>query len=256
MTKWYHEVSRDWMVARQSVLSATDIKQLLPVTKTGRARKVTDEDYLKVLASKIVEISYDDCCSTGAAARGHILEPYAIEMFNEFIGVSSNEVLHHWDDFVVASPNGILGFSPDALNFKQEADIPPIGVITEIDYIGEVKCYGADRHLICGRTPKEELEERWQIAAAMATCEKIDHAWLIFFNPSMTRQMYVVRYGRVELADEIETCLGIAQDYKKWRNDFFMQQENNVYFGSKDKEIRIIAHIMEMEKSNPVKSVM
>lgn len=262
MAKWYHKVSLDWLKARQKVLSATDIKQLLPVTKTGRSRKVTHEDYYKVMASKVVELTEADCESTGAAARGHVLEPYAIRKFNECYGVENGEVLFHWDDVVLTNASGILGFSPDAINFKQEPDLEPLMVMGGVEYIGEVKCYSADRHLICGHTQKEELEERWQIAAAMAVYSSIDHAFLLFFNPSMEQQLFVIRYGRDELADEIETCLKIADGWADFVRDYKTVGPyalgNKCYKGDKDAEQKIILELSYKERLNPttIKSVM
>ena len=252
MAKWFHKVDLEWLQARQNYLSATDIKQLLPVTKTGRERKVTDEDYLKVKSSKMVKLTEADCESTGPAARGHILEPYAIEMFNEAYGQAIGETLYHWDDVVCASFEGVLGFSPDALNFKQDPDIVTEVVLTDVEYIGEVKSYGPDRHLACGYTPKEKLEERWQIAAAMATYPSIDHAWLIFYNPSMVMQMFVVRYGREELADEIDICLQIAEKWYDFNRRFdSIEPAAQWIAGSNKAEDEIIDEIIAHEGLNP-----
>ena len=252
MAKWFHKVDLDWLKARQSYLSATDIKQLLPVTKTGRERKVTDEDYLKVKSSKMVRLTEADCESTGPAARGHILEPYAIEMWNEAYGRAIGETLYHWDDVVCTSAERVLGFSPDALNFKQDPDVGPDVVLADVEYIGEVKSYGPDRHIACGYTPKEKLEERWQIAAAMATYPSIDHSWLIFYNPSMVMQMFVVRYGREELADEIDICLQIAEKWYDFNRRFDSIAPSAPWVaGSNKAEDEIIDEIISHESLNP-----
>lgn len=252
MAKWFHRVDLDWLKARQDALSATDIKQLLPVTKTGRARKVTEEDYWKIRATKAVELTEADCESNGAAARGHILEPYAIDMFNECIGEKEGEILYHWDDVLLMSPNDVLGFSPDALSIKQDPDCPPSMVLggTEPFFIGEVKSYGADRHAICGHTPKHLLEERWQIAAAMACYENIDHAWLMFYNPSMREQLYVIRYDRDDLAEEIDICLQISTDWYDWRQKGG-KRENTTFLGDPRREQEIIEEIIERESLDP-----
>ena len=80
---WKHKCSLDWLRERQRYLTATDVKSLIPVTKTGRPRKITDMERLKVRASKMVTLTEEDCWSYGAAARGHLLEPYAI--LSEFL---------------------------------------------------------------------------------------------------------------------------------------------------------------------------
>lgn len=254
--KWFHKVSLDWLRARQGHLTASDVRKLLPVTKTGRKRNVTDLDRWQVLASKMVHLTEVDCESTGAAARGHILEPYAIEFFNENIGVVHDEFLNHWDDVLLIKDNvdGTLAFSPDACDVKQPGDYLGLSelYVPEIRYIGEVKCYGADRHYACGHTPKDELEERWQVAAAMAVQDTIDHAWLIFYNPSLADQMYVVRYDRSELADEITICLEIEQDWLDFLIDKDQSYSNNMYHGDPGEEERIISEIMARESLDPV----
>ena len=79
---WEHKCSLEWLLERQKYLTASDIKSLVPVTRTGRPRKVDDEAYFRVLASKLTKLTSEDCWSFGAAARGHILEPYAIDALN------------------------------------------------------------------------------------------------------------------------------------------------------------------------------
>ena len=37
--------------------------------------------------------------------------------------------------------------------------------------------------------PADQLEERWQIAVAMAVCETIEEGRLLFYNPSMPKDM-------------------------------------------------------------------
>lgn len=255
--KWEHVTKLEWLNARRSCLTATDIKDLLPVTKTGRVRHIDKFDYIKVLARKITLVDPEDCKSSGAMARGHMLEPYAIEYFNDKYGIKNGCVLHHWDDAVIAknmNMSGFLGFSPDAMDVEQKTDDVILrGDVVKPKYIGEVKSYSADRHMICGNTPKGELEERWQIAAAMATCESIERAYLIFFHPRCTCQEYVVIYDRKDLEKEIEICLDIESDYRSFLEDFTKSAPENTELASygADLESRIIEDIEKKNKLNP-----
>ena len=258
MVKWNHKCDLEWLKARQACLTATDIKELLPVTKTGRARTVSDESYYKVLARKKVFLTEDDCISTGAMARGHILEPYAIDMFNE--RYAKKQLLNHWDDMIVVRKDHLLldlglGFSPDALDIDTPAHGSNIVYGAEPKVLGEVKSYTPERHYICGHTAKNKLEERWQIAAAMAVCPTIEDAYLIFFNPSMAvNQMFVVWYGRSDLTDEIQICLDIEKSMRDFIND--THAITSVSVESWDiTEQSIIDSIMEKESMNPTKSV-
>ena len=224
MTKWKHKTDLGWMMARQECLTATDIKDLLPVTKTGRKRTVTDDAYIGVLAHKLCVLTEDDCMSYGLAARGHILEPYAVDLYNT-LAMGKEDKLHHWDDATIVRKPFIkysLGFSPDALDIPQPPNVG--GYLLSIDnvkHIGEVKSYSSSKHLVCANTPKDDLEERWQVATAMAVCPSIEQADLLFYNPSMPKDMmYVVEYSRSDLVDEIDTVLEVEDNWLTFLDNY------------------------------------
>ena len=246
--QWIHKCNRDWLEQRQNYLTATDIKDLIPVTKTGRPRTIDDESYLKVMAKKLIDVREDDCVSTGAAARGHILEPWAINLYND----NSDDKLYHWDDIIVIRDAGLaLAFSPDAMNIEQDNSW---GVVTkaspEMTRLGEIKSYGPDKHLVCGHTDKKDLEERWQIAVAFAVCDTLEEATLMFYNPSMESQMFTVVYTRADLEDEIKTVLEVEQNWLDFCDRFNSMESNNIYVGGIE-EKDIVQAIAEMEDLNP-----
>lgn len=253
--KWEHDCSLEWMQARQECLTASDVKDLLPFTATGRTRKITDETRLKVLARKMVTLTKDDCHSVGAAARGHILEPYALDHFNENV-----TTLYHWDDMVIRNSSELqtLAFSPDACDIE----MTDIGIVQRTTknqclvsafpkVIGEIKCYSPEKHLLAGYTKPSELEERWQIATAMAACRSIEKAYLIFYNPSMKKQMFVAVYERRYLEKEIEA---IKEVEREWLS--FLKRRNVPYLdsflGDSYQESKIIEGIERSKKLNPI----
>lgn len=215
---WSYRVKKEWMVARQCYLTATDIKDLVPVTKTGRPRKISEEDYFKVLSRKHKIITEDDLVSTGWAARGHIMEPVAIDEFNRL--TPGTDLLFHWDDKLIN--NGWLSYSPDALNIpcaaNDNVDIATFAVDPVI--LGEVKCYGPEKHNTLGHTHPSELEERWQIATAMVVSSTIEKAYLILFNPSYPDSMFVHEYTRDDLSDEIEVIKKIHDPWQEFLNNW------------------------------------
>ena len=94
---WRHVVDKEWMMARTHYLTASSIKNILPVTETGRKRSQAqiEANMMKIASSFATEyISDEDCVATGMAARGHLLEPIAIEEANRV----ANLGLYHWDD--------------------------------------------------------------------------------------------------------------------------------------------------------------
>lgn len=251
--KWFHKCDLGWLQTRQKCLTATDVKELIPFTKTGRPRPIGDEQYLKVMARKMVNITEDDCVSTGAAARGHILEPYAIAQYNK-ADFGGNEQLYHWDDVVVTKEEHVpfgLAFSPDAMNIPCDVGGILYGATSSLVTIGEVKSYSSERHMLCGYTDPSELEERWQIATAMATAPTIEKAYLLFFNPSMRTQLYIVDYDRSDLEDEISIILDVEENWLSWIANLGKLEHSYLVPGELDSEQRIIEHIIEKEKLNP-----
>lgn len=247
--QWKHKCKLDWLIERHNYLSASEVMALVPVTKTGRPRKVTDLDYLKVYANKLTELTEEDCWSYNEMARGHLLEPYAIKSFNE-LGLDE---LFHWDDRIVASGiPGSLAFSPDALDV-------PMGeerAIVKATSIGEVKSYNASRHFTTAQMPRGEIEERWQIATAMAVANKIDDGYLILYNPNVIKryQLYVVEFDRMSLENEIEMILEVED---KWK-DFIASMPCDVskvdgrFFGpSVDSFEDIVEEIEQRQRLNP-----
>ena len=257
MAKWFHECGYDWLRGRQKFLTATDIKDLLPVTKTGRKRNIDDEDYIKVLARKLVNLMPADCISVGAAARGHILEPYAIDCFNES-GYAQIK-MYHWDDMIVTRPINpflSLSFSPDAMSVSMDSpmllkDSVVQGIGFPVKAIAEVKSYSPEKHLTCGYADKMSLEERWQVATAMAVLDSIETAYLLFYNPSMTKKLFVVEYSRDDLEDEIKTILEVEDKWIAWYDNVWATIDDSaIVFGGRD-ESSIVNEIMKKEEFNP-----
>lgn len=229
--EWEHTCSLAWLNARQVFITASSIKDIIPYTKTGRPRKINEEQYLKLIANMYDRITPEDCISTGAAARGHILEPYAIEEYNR---IANAEYLFHWDDALIFKDKDNLAYSPDALDIKQcdpsafmikHTDISP-------NVLGEVKCYGKEKHLRTIFEDKLEVEERWQIATAMSVNDSIEKAVLILFNPSL--KLHSIgwhEYTRNDLAHEIEVIKETVDLFNKWRVEVFpyMVTNNDVF---------------------------
>lgn len=212
--KFVHRCSIEWMRDRSQYLTASEIRKLVPLTAGGRKRNITDDMRLEVLANKMREIREDDCMSYGIMARGHLLEPYAIGSFNLVSGKPN--LLYHWDDRVLTR-DGVLGFSPDALDVPM--DMSNKDAVEKATIIGEVKSYEARQHLTTAAANKSTLEERWQIATAMTVCKNANVAYLILYNPDMTKrdlQVIALEYKR----DELELELGIIEAVKEDWLDF------------------------------------
>ncbi len=210
---WYHKSSLDWMKARQHYITASDFMKV-------QGKKYTKEHIIDVYAGKHEDLTEESCESFGAAARGHLLEPYAIELFNT-TSISGTK-LYHWDDIVVTTEDKVnkVGFSPDAISIRQRIDSPEIVISSKYTRpveIGEIKSYGAEKHIKkCLADPKK-IEERYQIAFAMYVWQNITVGHLIFYNPAFRRApLFSHHYSRQNLEKEIKE---IEDTVRKLRQD-------------------------------------
>lgn len=203
-----------WMEERRSVLTATELASCVAAWKRITMAQKKGEDpfvpFVQLWAKKR-STSEQDTWSKGPAARGHILEPYAIDDWNRHSG---DETFWHWDDTIIKS-NG-LGWSPDGLDVPQETARPCVRRIgdrlCDDDHrfehrlpksLIEIKSYEANKHAKCMMTDKAKLDERWQVACGMWVLPSIEHAVLLFYSID-TDLSFHVDYTRDELEAELE----------------------------------------------------
>lgn len=215
IAKWKARVDLEWLKERQQYLTASDIKMLIPFTASGKRRSIEDK-YLEVWTAKQEILDEDDCISYGAAARGHWLERYAIEEYNNF-AERDNFVyqarMYHWDNVIITDRSGQLGYSPDALSIPSWTTAARTITNTNITELSEIKCYGTSKHYRIAQTPRIILEERWQIATAMTVSPSLECGNLILYNPKANNKLFVKKYLRRDLMYEIEIIRSIVSDY-------------------------------------------
>lgn len=251
--KWEHKCDINWMRTRQGYLTASDVRKLLPVTKTGRKRTVTDEDRLKILAGKFVNLTDDDCMSYGAAARGHILEPYAINEVNRIY--NDDPHFYHWDDSVVIDPldrTRRLAFSPDGMDIPYTGDVLYDDLSVCPHAIVEVKSYSPENHLATASLPLGSIEERWQIATAMAVMDTIDIGMLVLYNPKMdVYPLFIREFTRSSLSKEIDMVNEVERDWCNFIHGFHLGMMKLSPLGIMKPEWAIIAELEERRRLNP-----
>jgi len=260
--RWRHKTSLDWLRARQSYLTASDIRKLIPFTKTGRKRTVTEEMKLEVLASKLVTLTEDDCVSAGMAARGHILEPYAVKAFSD---AYCKEDYVHIDDRIIYREDGSafpLAFSPDAMTKEAASrlsNLYPWTVSSELEDIKfnilEIKSYSPGKHLALSETMPDEIEERWQIATAMAVCDSLENGRLVMYCPDMKdniHKLFYIPYSRYDLSKEIYTIRKTHREFIDWCDKWFaLTPAMHMYLYCEDDIEKIIEEVEERDRLNP-----
>ena len=210
---WYHEVNPNWLEARKQVITATELVSLIPEYRRWRKDKSQLSAACKSLYFKKHGTDTPDVRSYKDAARGHIMEPYALDEYDNTY--SPKHYLYHWDDAIITN-NGI-GWSPDAADVEQPADNGVCYAYGLLDdkpkHIGEIKCYGLENHGKWFNVDKMELKERLQLAVAMMVCPSIEDAVLIFYNPNSHWPVYRYTYRRDELKHDIYL---LQEVYKMW----------------------------------------
>lgn len=223
---WIHRVDIRWLMSRRDVLTASEVVRLIPEWKRVKAGKQKRSDILPMCAALWAEkntATEPDPVSVGPAARGHYMEPYAVETVNRYLGVKR---FHHWDDCVVKNLG--LGFSPDAMDIRQEHD----GV--ECSYRGgsivytegkkrtilkapheilEIKSYLPDHHMRSILKDRMDQDEIYQIAVAFAVIPDLEKANLVFYCPDSPYPTVLFEYSRDDLAEKVEQVLDVAMLY-------------------------------------------
>lgn len=237
MRDWKHQVSREWLKARQDVLTATEARDLLAASKKFNAVKKpsiwTAPEFLGVIAKKESLNEPDVNSPSPDAARGHILEPYAVKEFNAYAkahGYNWPE-MYPWDDCLIRDHKDSIAFSPDAMNVVQpNKDIvwhyKNNYITSESDNIEaptailEIKSYNSTNHMKCGFTRKTGLKERYQLAYAMLVCPSVEDAYLMFYNPDSAQySVFIKHYTRAELEKEMDLMYTVYQNYIWYMNE-------------------------------------
>lgn len=213
MRRWHHEVSAEWLSARQQVITATDVVNLLPeykrYVKAGSPDDRIFPGFAALWCKKHSDV-YLDTSSTDAAARGHIMEPYAVDSWNR----QADPKFHHWDDCIITKGN--IGFSPDATDCQQPAGITHMSdFFMEIEEIMEVKCYMPEQHMKSFIEGHMDHKEIMQVAMAFKVLDKLEVARILWFCPGAPISMFEEHYTRQELSQEIGTIRKVIEVYEK-----------------------------------------
>ena len=213
---WRYRANPTWLDARKQVLTATDFVELKPSLAKASKAALNGDKLLPMFTSVWMEkhgdppITEDDLWSYGAQARGHILEPHAVDLYGKY----TKQKFKHWDDVVVC--NDTIGFSPDAV---LGMDCPEPGAFPLEDFnateILEVKCYGLENHGKMLATASTAMKERFQIAWAMHCCPSIEKGTLLFYNPSAPIPMFTEEFRRQDLEEELQMAEQVERIYRK-----------------------------------------
>lgn len=226
--RWHHEVSADWLKARKKYLMASDIVALLPAYKRARKAKWTPGNVVPEFAALYAEKRSDLALKTetwDAAARGHFIEPYAVEELNRIVNVEYS----HWDDVLIH--RGFLGFSPDALDWRQDyfvADLDADDLKDKVTHVAEIKCYEPKKHMKSVLMESVDLPELFQLAVAFMVLPELRVGNLFFYCPSSPVPMKVVNVERDNLKVQFDVINGMLEIWRDTRHMFNMLRNRYV----------------------------
>lgn len=215
---WYHEVSPGWLLARKQFFTATDAVKLRPAYKRAMKAGWKPGDDVPEFVALSMEKQSDQVNEIkvfGSAARGHIMEPYAVKELHWILKedvVHMDDVLFYRDDY---------GFSPDAtsrLVLPVEAHADPNKkdaekFIVQPEFVVEIKSYEPWKHGKTIATGKYE-DERLQLAMAFKVFDEMEYSYLFFYCPA-ANSYELIRLNRTDLEDEIKMIDGMLY---MWRN--------------------------------------
>lgn len=212
---WRHEVSEQWLEARKNYLTATELASCTAAWKRINKQQLAGNEIFPAFAklwAKKQSSAPVDAWSKGPAARGHILEPYAVDDWNKSF---PDKPMYHWDDCIIALDP--LGWSPDALDVPQETSLPVIhkdgNKLTDgvhkfknerlPNSFLEIKSYEPNKIIECRMKNRMQLDERWQIACGFWVLDSIEEANLLFYSIDTDLSFYVT-YTREDLKEELD----------------------------------------------------
>ena len=208
--EWRYETNMDWFDARRSVLTATEAVSLLPSMRK-KAKAGTRPAFVGLLGEKLSLVRQEQITS-GAAARGHVLEPYAVEEFGRH---NQGYLMYHWDNRIVIDPARSIGFSPDSLDVPMSEASPIALTANDVNAktLLEVKSYGDKHHMQSCFTEHDKHPERYQVAYGMLVLPTIEKGYLMFYNPGNMVGYHIEEYSRDELGKELKQLDDVVNEW-------------------------------------------
>lgn len=258
LSEYEYRSGMGWLDARRGYLTASQIVKLLPEYKRVCAGKVEADKapaFLALAAEHMQEPTEDMAESRGAAARGHVMEPYAVTDYNLWLaaqeakGVQTINSLptstrfYGLDDLVIIDDLAKLGWSPDGCDIWPQyidKDKAP-GSICQVEHGIEIKSYTleqATKKLACGW---DKVDERWQCACAFAVVPTLKTMSLVFYLPQIkTFRSHV--YKCKDLKSEIQDIVGMSHVWRQCQQtvrDIFMDCKKSGRIAQDEKSIQL-----------------
>ena len=175
----------DWLDARRGKITGTRLKDI--VSKRGGKPKI---GYYTLIAERVALPPDNE----PAMDRGHRLEEYAIERFEQETGkkVCKDLVLWHRDDCedIALSPDGVIG--------KTEAV--------------EVKCLKSARHIEAILTNEIPSEYEEQVYQYFIVNDSLKVLYFVFYDPRMPKDYLCFEIKRADVQEKVTEYLALERE--------------------------------------------
>ncbi len=211
---WRYNVAKEWLEARRGYLTASEVASWF--SKSLNPKKETIQKNIeRAVFRNLSKFPVDTGSPSSDAARGHCLEPYAIQEFNTAMGFDFTL----YDNIFLHEEDGLYGYSPDALS----SDKPE-----EAKSLLEVKCYGPEEHMNAVLGDVDKRKERWQVAVGMRVLPNVDNGYVIWYSPNACVPIRITVYTRLDLKEELAKLDEFEEMYNKTKENMEFAMVNDV----------------------------
>ena len=206
----FQKNSREWLDARQGIITGTKNKDLIVKRGTGKKKGfyqlIADRLLVPKPANDFLPEGYE--FKEEPHARGRRLEEEAIRKFKEMV-----PTLNIKDEctLCISEENDKLGYSPDALIYDSEVAVGTV----------EVKCLDGANHIEALIT-KDYSDHEWQLVQGFIVNPLQQYAYLVFYNPDLLRPLHYMLITREDLREKITQMQEIHEltltEIEDWTN--------------------------------------
>jgi len=177
------ETEQEWLLARYGRLTGSKVEDV--VVKRGTEQKI---GYYRLIAEQVVNPGVEDL--EKPIDRGHILEPEALDRYEEMAGVKLDRTKVLWvrddHDNMAISPDATLAGSNNTEAF-------------------EAKCLSSANHIKAFITQQIPKDYHYQMLQYFVVNDALQKLTFVFYDPRLrVRDLFTIVITRADVLAELE----------------------------------------------------
>jgi hypothetical protein len=179
------ETEKEWMENRAGKITGSSLGDIVILRDTGNEKI----GFWKLLAEKLAKPRDID---EKPMDRGHELEPIAIDILTEKLGIEFDKSLTMWE----REDDNNIAISPD-------------GFTKDLTKAVEVKCKNSAQHIQCYYEKQYPKEHYFQFLQYFIVNDKLEELYVVMYDPSFIDklQFHYFIITREEVKEDIEKYL-------------------------------------------------